>query len=214
MSEREQHFDYWASTYDRSVTSSDAYPFAGYEDVLGCVITRANIGPEHRVIDVGIGTGNLSMRIAPTGCELWGVDFSSAMIERARLKLPDAHLLRSDLLDGLPDGLPSRFDRVISAYVLHHFDRTTKLRLIESLLDRLTEDGLMVIADIAFETMAQLEATRRAFTDIWDPSEHYWVAEEVLPILRSRAISATFEPVSVCGGLFTIRPGNRRSSRA
>ena len=40
----------------------------------------------HRVLDVGCGTGNFSLKLAGYGCEVTGIDLSEEMLAQARHK--------------------------------------------------------------------------------------------------------------------------------
>ena len=42
-----------------------------------------------KIIDVGIGTGLLSLKLAEAGCQIFGVDFSKEMIRKAKNKIPN-----------------------------------------------------------------------------------------------------------------------------
>lgn len=67
-------FDTWAQHYDAPVTSTNGdFPFGGYERILGAVVTQAEVKPGMRVLDLGIGTGNLTQRFVAWGCAVWGV---------------------------------------------------------------------------------------------------------------------------------------------
>jgi cyclopropane fatty-acyl-phospholipid synthase-like methyltransferase len=197
-------FDRWAKTYDRSV-GADSFPLAGYDDILDTIARLAEIEPDHRFLDVGIGAGALAERIAASGCELWGVDFSEEMLKRARAKLPTAHLVRADLLDGWPEGLPDRFDRVVSAYVFHEFADDAKLRLIEDLAGRVALDGRIVIGDVAFPDARAMDECRRAWRTAWDEAEHYWTAESMQRVLEDAGFTVKYEQVSFCGGVFSLQ---------
>ena len=199
-----EHFDNWSRTYDRSVEASESYPFAGYEQVLERIVRLCEPRPGQRLLDVGIGTGNLAVRLAAFDVELSGIDFSSEMLEQCRAKLPDARLVQADLLQGLPHGLSDRFDRIVSGYVLHEFEDAIKLRLIEDLADHLADGGYILIGDIAFATKAELEECRRTWQSKWDETEHYWVAESIEPDLEKRGFAVEYEQVSFCGGVFSL----------
>jgi 2-polyprenyl-3-methyl-5-hydroxy-6-metoxy-1,4-benzoquinol methylase len=62
-------FDDWAETYDASVQEVD-FPFDGYELVLDEVARLAAVQPGMRILELGIGTGNLTKRLANSGCAI------------------------------------------------------------------------------------------------------------------------------------------------
>jgi len=197
-------FDEWAESYDRSVTDQQNFPFAGYEEVLATVVRLAQARPGDSVLDLGAGTGNLALRFAALGCEIWGTDFSAAMLAKARPRLPGARLIQLDLRGPWPAELQRRFECIVSAYVFHHFDLAEKVRLITKLArEHLEPGGRLVIADIAFPDQKSLEAVQRAVADEWE-DEFYWLADEVIPALEAAGLKATFYPVSAYAGVFAI----------
>ena len=87
----EREFDLWADRYDKSVAlseSENAYPFAGYKNVLNAVYRAVRESGARRVLDVGFGTGVLTQRLYLDGCMICGVDFSQEMLQIARTKMP------------------------------------------------------------------------------------------------------------------------------
>jgi len=196
-------FDTWAGTYDNDVVSA-RFPFDGYARVLDTVVALADARPGLSVLDLGTGTGNLAARFATLGCKLWCTDFSAAMLEKARSKLPAAHFIRHDLRVPWPPELDRRFDRVVSAYVFHHFGLDEKIRLVKSLLDEhLLPGGRLVIADIAFPDEAALDGVRRAAGEAWE-EEPYWIASQALPALEQAGLRLAYRQVSSCAGVFTF----------
>ncbi len=162
-----------------------------------------------RVLDLGIGTGNLSealLRRDPD-LEIWGVDFSGEMLERAGRKLPAAHLIQADIRR-LPDLELPRFDAAVSSYVLHELPDEEKAKLIGHLIGhRLEPGGVLVIGDIAFETQGQLDKVRELSEPHWDDTEHYFVADRFLRYMRDRGITGEYLQVSLCAGVFAFRAG-------
>lgn len=210
MTDPRRLFDAWASTYDMDVrVEPDAFPFAGYDAVLDDLVGLVRGAGGARVLELGIGTGALAARIAAAipGVELWGVDFSPAMLARARAKLPDAHLLEADIDHDFPGLALPPVDTVVAAYVLHELPDDRQLAIVEHLLDdRLPPGGLVAIGDIAFPDAAALAAVREtAATTGWDATEHYVVADAFLARLRERGIAGRFRPVSFCAGVLTCR---------
>lgn len=197
-------FDLWADDYDRTVDLSEEaeeYPFAGYRAVLGGIYGAVRQGEGKKVLDVGFGTGVLTKRLYDDGYEISGVDFSEKMIRTARAKMPDARLIKHDFSLGLPEELSGEsFDFIVCTYALHHLGKQEKIRFINELLGRLRPNGRILIGDIAFETVDELEDCRKKAGDEWDGEEIYAVAEE----LRAAFPKLQFEKISFCAGIFTF----------
>jgi putative AdoMet-dependent methyltransferase len=204
--ERARLFDDWAETYDESVRDASGFPFEGYDDVLDAIVrlTKAEAGMD--VLDLGIGTGKLAERFLAKGCFLWGLDFSPRMLARAHAKFPGVELVKADLLGDWPLDLDRRFHRIVSGYVLHEFDLRVKVKLLERLAKHhLVEGGRIVVGDISFPTVEALVETRES-CDVWDEEEHYWAADEAVPVLHGAGLAAGYEQISFCGGVYTIEP--------
>ncbi len=101
-------FDLWADEYDKAVGLSDednTYPFAGYKNILGSIYRVIMKKPGSSVLDLGFGTATLATKLYENGCDIYGQDFSSRMIELASEKMPEAHLYQRDLANGLAEDL-------------------------------------------------------------------------------------------------------------
>jgi putative AdoMet-dependent methyltransferase len=186
------------------------FPFTGYHDVLREVAGRLRRADPRRVLDLGVGTGNLAELVIAGNpdIELWGVDFSAAMLERARAKLPAARLLRADLREDVAGLELPRFDAIGATYVLHEFDDARKLELVSHLIrSHLTVGGVLVAGDIGFETVVQRELARRHLAGRWDPDEHYFAADAFVALLQAAGLRSEYLQVSPCAGVFTIRSG-------
>ena len=197
-------FDLWADGYDKTVGISDeenSYPFAGYREVLDSIFQIIMQKQNAAVLDIGFGTGALTIKLYEKGCVVYGQDFSSRMIELASAKMPGAHLYHGDFTKGLAEPLRDRrYDFIVATYSLHHLTDEKKAAFIPALLDHLEEDGRLLIGDVAFETREQLDRCRQAAGDEWDDEEFYFVAEE----LRCAFPQLRFAPVSYCAGILTI----------
>ncbi|MGD9676323.1 MAG: class I SAM-dependent methyltransferase [Candidatus Bipolaricaulia bacterium] len=203
---REELFDRWAARYDEAVGSADGFPFAGYQATLDRVAALANAEPGHSVLDLGIGTGNLACRLVDRGCEVWGVDISPKMLVLAQAKLPSVRLAHGDIAEGWPPELPNRFDRIVSAYVFHHFDLPTKVKLLVWLLsEHCVEGGQVVIGDVSFATGRALRDAKRVWSRRFDPEEHYWVAEDSAAACEEAGMTTTYEESSPCAGIYVVR---------
>jgi putative AdoMet-dependent methyltransferase len=194
-------FDRWSETYDRGVLDESGL-HEGYDEVLETVVRAADVRPGMRVLDLGIGTGNLAQRFLALGCVVWGVDFSPAMLAKARSKLPEVALVQADLRGEWPSALSGPFDRIVSTYVLHEFGLERKVALLRHLVDHcLVPQGRIVIGDVAFESV---QARTDAGADHWDEEEHYWAADETRAACAPVGLTLTYTQVSSCGGVYVF----------
>ncbi len=199
-------FDPWAATYDRDVVTLNRFPFDGYGRVLEAVMELAAPQLGMSILDLGAGTGNLAVRFMRSGCEVWCSDFSKAMLEKAREKLPGAHFVLHDLRAPMPASLQRRFDRIVSAYVFHHLALEQKVKLCRELATRhLTPGGRLVIADLSFQDREAMLAFAESVAELWE-EEPYWTADQAMPALQGAGLKAAYRQVSGCAGVYTISP--------
>lgn len=198
-------FDVWADGYDESVRladESDAYPFAGYATILKEIYGRVCASGAKAVLDIGFGTGTLAGQLYQQGCDVFGQDFSSRMIQLAQGKMPRAKLYQGDFSLGLVQELKQRrYDAIIATYALHHLTDEQKAAFFQELLPLLQDNGCIYVGDVAFATRAQLEQCKAQAGDDWDASEIYFVYDE----LKQAFPQLRFEPVSHCAGLLTLK---------
>lgn len=198
-------FDVWADGYDESVRladESDAYPFAGYATILKEIYGRVCASGAKAVLDIGFGTGTLAGQLYQQGCDVFGQDFSSRMIQLAQGKMPRAKLYQGDFSLGLVQELKQqRYDAIIATYALHHLTDEQKVAFLQELLSLLQDNGCIYVGDVAFATRAQLEQCKAQAGDDWDASEIYFVYDE----LKQTFPQLRFEPVSHCAGLLTLK---------
>lgn len=114
-------YDRWAEVYD-----GEDNPLVLLEEGHIRVLAGDVAGLD--VADIGCGTGRHALRWAAAGARVTAVDFSEAMLKRARAK-PGAQgvaFIQHDLAERLP--LPSgAFDRVFCCLVLDHIAAMDKL---------------------------------------------------------------------------------------
>jgi putative AdoMet-dependent methyltransferase len=201
-------FARWAVRYDASVRECDSrgeFPFAGYARVLSRVAELTALAVRTTVLELGAGTGNLTRELAASGASVVGVDQSEPMLDIAREKVPAARLVRLDLRSRESLSELGKFDRIVGAYALHELpqgDGCDHLTwLAESLLN---PGGRCVFGDIWFADDNSRDAARVRWERLWDPTEHYWAMDEMVPALRARGLAADWERVSECAGVLTL----------
>ena len=197
-------FDPWAKTYDDDVREQSVFPFDGYARVLETVVQLAEPRTGMSVLDIGTGTGNLAVMFAERGCDLWCTDFSEAMLEKAREKLPQAHFVLADLRADWSPELDRHFDHIVSAYVFHHLELDAKVRVCKELvIKRLTPDGKLIIGDLSFPNKAHMDEFAKSVGDLWD-EEFYWLADESVRALEAAGLTVSYHQISACAGVYSI----------
>ena len=197
-------FDVWAEEYDTSVklSSEDStYPFVGYNEIVNkiydIVISKSNA----TVLDIGFGTGTLTQKLYQYGCDVYGQDFSSKMIELAFNKMPNANLYQGDFTKGIVKQLKQRsYDFIVATYSIHHLKEDEKVKFLHELLTLLDKDGMILIGDVMFETQEQLEKCREELLDKWDDDEFYCVVSA----LTKEFPNLQFERISFCSGIISL----------
>ena len=202
-------FDLWADGYDKTVGLSDdeqSYPFAGYKEVLARIYQLVMAKEKAKVLDIGFGTGTLTKKLYEQGCEIWGQDFSSRMIEIADAKMPNAHLFQGDFSQRLAEPLlQNSYDFIIATYSLHHLTDDNKIRFIQAMTELLNEAGMILIGDVAFANRNDLWKCREKAGEEWDDEEIYFVFNE----LQKAFPTMKFEQISYCAGVLSLGILNR-----
>ena len=197
-------FDLWSKNYDKDVQLSDEsneYPFAGYKDVLNTIYGEIKAGKGKTVLDIGFGTGILSKRLYDEGVQIFGIDFSSEMVNAAKEKMPNARLIQHDFTKGLPEELDDqKFDYIVTTYAIHHLTDEEKTKFIGMLKSRLNPTGKILIGDVVFETKKDMELCMERAGDDWDHDEIYIVVEE----LKKALPNMEFKMISFCSGVVVI----------
>ena len=141
-------------TYDRDFAFVSAY---GAE-----LLDWLNAQPGETVLDLGCGTGELAAKIAETGATVIGIDSDPAMIEAARLRLPNADLRVADAHDFTVD---EPVDAVFSNAALHWMP--SSVEVLGCVSDALRDGGRFVAemgatGNVAAITAAVDQACREA----------------------------------------------------
>ena len=99
-----------------------------------------------RVLDIGCGTGELSLYLAARGHPVVGVDAAPAAIERARRKAADrGFAVEFDVADALDLPEIGRFDAVVDSGLFHVFDDPERVRYVDTLRSLLRPGGTLLV---------------------------------------------------------------------
>ena len=107
--------------------------------------------PGGRVLDVGCGPGVMAQALVDRGCDFWGLDPSSKMIEIGRRRFPDndhIHFLYGDAVGlGLPDDF---FDAVLCMGVIDAL--RDRHRAVREMLRVLKPGGTLIVTFTNFRS--------------------------------------------------------------
>ncbi|MEX6429391.1 MAG: class I SAM-dependent methyltransferase [Ferrimicrobium sp.] len=145
---RIQHF-----VWQRRVESWEHEASPNLGKVIDAVIEEAAPGPEMLALDLGCGSGQVSLRLAPQVAELIGVDISERMVERMLARAAEDGLSRVrgqvSPLERLELARNS-VDLIVSNYVFHHLNDDAKARVVQLCYGWLKPGGRLVIGDMMF----------------------------------------------------------------
>ena len=107
-------------------------------------IDKMELNKENSVLEIGVGTGRLAVRIAPLCGEFYGVDISSKTIKRAKGNLAEFENVRFACADFLSYEFGRTFDVVYSSLTFMHIE--DKQKAINKVTALLKENGRFVLS--------------------------------------------------------------------
>jgi SAM-dependent methyltransferase len=135
------------------VATWDQHGSAGLARVTAAVLEAAVVSPDDQVVDLGCGTGQISLPLALRGAQILAVDVSSAMLRRLQSEARRRGALSVEGLALPIEELvlpPGSVDLVVSSYALHHLRDPDKARLVSAVYGWLRPGGRLVVADMMF----------------------------------------------------------------
>lgn len=140
----------------------------GFQQLRERVLDLAAPRSTDVVIDVGAGTGLLTLAVAPRVERVWAVDISPGMLEYLRVKAASAGLENVELAQASADSLPlvdACATVVVSNYCLHHLDGRGKRRALDEIYRVLHPGGRLVFGDMMFQVSFGDARDRRVIAD-------------------------------------------------
>lgn len=130
------------------------------------------------ILDMGCGTGEITIRLAEKGYQMTGVDFSEDMLSIANDKTPphvSIHWLQQDIrnLAGLTD-----FDTVISYFdVLNYITSLDDLKGVFKQTFDVLKPGGTFIFDVHSLVHLQDNMAGETFAEVYDETTYIWFCE-------------------------------------
>lgn len=139
--------------WDRHVVDAEEVArTAGFAALREDILRRAAAGPEDRVVDVGAGTGLLTLGLPQVG-KVWAVDISPPMCDYLAVKAESAGQANVQCVVASAISLPlveGCADLVVSNYCFHHLDDPGKERALAEVHRVLRPGGRVVFGDMMF----------------------------------------------------------------
>ena len=115
------------------------------------LIEQADLRPGQRVLDVGCGTGTLTVMLQQSepSAEVVGLDGDSETLAIARDKATAAgvSIVFHEAMAYAPPFAAGSFDRIVSSLLFHHLTTEVKRRTLAKIFDLLRPGGTLHIAD-------------------------------------------------------------------
>src|SRR5438445_5404305 len=158
-----------SKNWDRRVADAELLArSAGFRDLRDRIVALARPRAGDVVVDLGLGTGLLSLAFASRSSRVWAIDSSAAMNEYLDAKAASAGLTNLETVRASVISLPlveGTADLVVSNYCLHELgDRDKELALTEA-MRVLKPGGRLLIADMMFSLNPLAARDRRVITD-------------------------------------------------
>ncbi|MFC1925427.1 class I SAM-dependent methyltransferase [Chloroflexota bacterium] len=175
-------FDEWSNEYDQTLGK-----IKRHHEMLDLAVERSKVKVGEHVLDIGCGTGLLSLKfLEATNCIVSGIDLSEDMLniwkdkieklnlsDRVKTQMGDASNLEFE---------DSTFDIVASTVTLHHIK--DKQPTINEIYRVLKPKGRFVIGDLDIDTSGDLNDVERLHR-VMD-----YIKEELLLALQDGGVDA------------------------
>ncbi|MFT9493517.1 MerR family transcriptional regulator [Anaerosolibacter sp.] len=203
------NFDDWAENYDQSVRSSVGQLgiYQNYERILDNVYNKSieNKNMNIKILEIGVGTGNLAKKFLCSGYDIIGIDQSRQMLNVAKRKFPNLKLRVGEFLKIPYEN--NTFDVIVSTYAFHHLNNEEKQIASDEMVRVLKKGGRIVIGDLMFENQRIREEIYKTLSkdqinEIED--EYYSNIESLNNVFKSYGMCLEFLRVDLLNYVITV----------
>ena len=163
-------FKKWAPDYDATVSGeNEEYRdvFINYSEMLNELASTA----EGKVLEIGAGTGNLTLMLKDKGNEVSAIDPSEDMRavanETKHLNVQYGHFF------DIP--FDESFNYIVISFAFHHVKPEEKAGAIQNMMNALTADGKLLILDTMFES----EKYKQDLINYYNNKEYFNLTEDL-----------------------------------
>jgi SAM-dependent methyltransferase len=145
-------FDGAASFYGQVRPS---YP----EQIIEDILSLSGISKQGRILEVGVGTGQITLPFAKRGYKIVGLELGPALAEQARKNLQNYHNIKIETTAFEDWQSQEKFDLFLSAQAFHWVEPAFGLRKVAEVLKELGAIALVWNQDVSQETAFYIAAT-------------------------------------------------------
>ena len=138
---------------DHVVHAEDVARTSGFIELRDLIVDLAEPRPDDVAVDIGAGTGLLTLALADRVSRVWAVDISPAMTQYLEAKAASAGFDNIDVVVSSAVSLPlvdASADLVVSNYCFHHLPDAGKEQALLEARRVLRPGGRLVFADMMF----------------------------------------------------------------
>lgn len=117
--------------------------------IANAIKSNFSLNKEMEILDFGVGTGLLGFEIAKYTKQVYGVDTSTAMLEKLEKKNSDELNIIAYNQDIIKNPLEKTFDGLISSMTLHHIEDLDAY--FNTIYKNINKNGFIAIADLESE---------------------------------------------------------------
>ncbi|KZL47799.1 SAM-dependent methyltransferase [Nodularia spumigena CENA596] len=162
-----------------------------YDEMLE-VVTRCLPSTSHRILELGCGTGELTLKIFQRfpNVEIIALDYSPRMLQCAGKKITDAGYqeqwtgIQADFGEWADNpekfDIGREFDACVSSLAIHHLDHQMKLKLFQRIVMSLNQGGYFGNADPILPESPVL-------AEVYQGAREEWTAQQGTTLTEVRA---------------------------